>query len=99
MGYYCTVPKTPEQLRICSLCQLNNIKNETRVLFSCTLYNALCSNFYDEIIHKYNFLQDFDIISEIFFLFNNIDPFVCRSLAAFVYDVMSYRNSRLFVIK
>ena len=54
---------------------------------------------FDEIVHKDNFFQDLDITLEIFFLFNNIDPFVCRSLAAFVYDVVSYRNSRLFVIK
>ena len=53
---------------------------------------------FDEIVHKDSFFQDLDITSEIFFLFNNIDPFVCRSLAAIVYDVMSYRNSR-FVIK
>ena len=26
--------------------------------------------------------------SEILFLINNIDPFFCRSLAAFVFDVM-----------
>ena len=91
-----TVPKTPEHLRICTLCQLNNIKNETHVLFSCTLHNALPSKSYDEIVHKYNFFRDLDITSKILFLFDNIDPFICRSLAAFVYDVMSYRNSRLF---
>ena len=94
-----TVPKTPEHLRICTLCQLNNIENETHVLFSYTLYNALCSKFYDEIVHKYNFFQDLDITSKILFLFDNIDPFICRSLAAFVYNVRSYRNSRLFLIK
>ena len=88
-----TVPKTPEHLTICTLCQLNNIKNETRVLLSCTQYNALRSKFYDEIAHKHNiFFQDLDITSKILFLLNNIDPFVCRSLAAFVHDVMSYRN-------
>ena len=93
-----TVPKTPEHLRSCTLCQLNNIENEIHVLFSCTLYNALCLKFYDEIVHKYNF-QDIDVTSRILFLFDNIDPFICRSLAAFVYDVRSYRNSRLFLIK
>ena len=72
------------------MCQLNNIENETHVLFSCTLYNALRSKLYDEIVHKYNFFQDPDITSKILFLLNNIDHFVCRSFAAFVYDVMSY---------
>ena len=94
-----TVPKTPEHLRVYTLCQSNNIENETHVLFSCTLYNALSSKFYDEIVHKYNFFQDLDITSKILFLFNNIVPFVCRSLTAFVYDGMSYRNSRLFLIE
>ena len=94
-----TVPKTPEHLRTCTLCQLNNIENETHVLFSCTLYNALCSKFYDEVVQKYNFFQDLNITSKLLFLFDNIDPFIYRSLAAFVYDVRSYRNSRLFLIK
>ena len=93
-----TVPKTPEHLKICTPCQLNNIENEIHVLFSCTLYNALCLKFYDEVVHKYNF-QDLDITSKILFLFDNIDPFISRSLAAFVYDVRSNRNSRLFLIK
>ena len=94
-----TVPKTPEHLRTCTLCRLNNIKNETHVLFSCTLYNALCSKFYDEIVQKYNFFQDLNITSKLLFLFDNIGPFICRSLAASVYDIRSYRNSRLFLIK
>ena len=94
-----TVPKTPVHLTICTLCQLNNTENETDVLFCCTLYNALRSKLYDEIVHEYNFFQDLDITSKILFLFNNTDPFVCRSLAAFVYEVMSYRKSRLFLIK
>ena len=38
-----TVPKTSEHLRICTLCQSNNIKTETHVLFSFTLHDALCS--------------------------------------------------------
>ena len=62
-----TVPKNPEHLRICTPCQLNNIENETRVLFSYMLYNALRSKFYDEILHKHNFFQDLDINSKILF--------------------------------
>ena len=45
-----TVPKTPEHLRICSLCQANEDENECHVMFSCTLYDTLCSKFLDEII-------------------------------------------------
>ena len=41
-----TVPKTPEKLRICTLCQPNDIENESHFLFSCALYNNLLSKLF-----------------------------------------------------
>ena len=82
-----TVPKTPEKLRICTLCQSNDVENESHVLFSCALYNNFRSKFFDEITGKYKFFKDLSINSKILFLFNDIDPFICRSVAAFVFVV------------
>ena len=41
-------------------------------------------------------VKDLDVNSKIVFLFNNIDAFICRSVAAFVYDITNYRNTMLF---
>ena len=35
-----TVPKTPEDLRICDHCSLNSVENEMHVLFHCDLYDG-----------------------------------------------------------
>ena len=43
----------------------------------------LRNKFFDEIINKYNFFNDLDVKSKILFLFNNIDPFICKPVAAF----------------
>ena len=54
-----TVPKTLEHVRICSLCQANELESECHVIFF--FFFALCiirfaTNFFDEITKKYNFL-------------------------------------------
>ena len=91
-----TVPKTPEKLRICTLCQSNDGENESHALFSCALYNNFRSKFFDEITRKYKFFKDVSINSKILFLFNSIDPFICRSVAAFLFVViMNYRYQTL----
>lgn len=50
-----TVLKTPEHLRICSLCQANEVENECHVMFYCTLYDKLRDKMFNEITEKYNF--------------------------------------------
>ena len=54
-----TVPKTLKHVRICSLCQANELESECHVIFF--FFFALCmirfaTNFFDEITKKYNFL-------------------------------------------
>ena len=51
------------------------------VFFFGTLYETLRNKYFDEITKKYNFFNDFDVKSKILFLFNNIDPFICKSVA------------------
>ena len=36
-----TIPKTPEDLRICDKSNLNSVENELHILFHCDLYNDL----------------------------------------------------------
>ena len=38
-----------------------------------------------------NFFYDVDVKSKILFLFHNIDPFICKSFAAFIFEIMNSR--------
>ena len=58
-------------------------------------YN-LQSNFFEEITEKYKFFVGLSIDSKILFLFNSIDPFICRLVAAFFLDIINYRYQTLY---
>jgi len=61
--------------------------------FSSTLYETLCNKFFhDKIIKKYDLFNDFDVKSKILFLFNNIDPFICKSVSPFNFEIMDCRH-------
>ena len=87
-----TIPKTPLNLRICSFCHSNEVENEIHFLSSCQLYDSLRLNFFNDITYKYSLFNELDINSKVLFLFNSINPFVCRSTAAFVFQAMSLRH-------
>ena len=87
-----TIPKTPINVRICSFCRSNEIESEVHFLFSCQLYDSLRLKFFNEITDKYSLFNELDITAKVLFLFNSIDPFVCRSTAAFVFQAMSLRH-------
>ena len=40
-------------VRICTLCQVNDVENESRALFSYTFYDSFRIQFFDEITGKY----------------------------------------------
>ena len=61
-------------------------------LFSCQLYDSLRLNFFNDITDRYSLVNELDINAKVLFLFNSIDPFVCRSTAAFVFQAMSLRH-------
>ena len=71
------------------------VENDCHVMFSCTLYDTLRNKFFDEIITKYNFFNDLDIKSKLLFLFNNIDPFICKSVAAFIFEIINCRHDHV----
>ena len=66
------------------------------VVLRCIVYNNFRSKFFDDVIQKYNSFKDLDVYSKILFLFNSIDPIICRSVAAFIFDIMKFRYKRLF---
>ena len=88
-----TNPKTPENLRICPFCHLNEVENETHFIFSCQLYNSLSSKFFADVNERYPIFNALDNNLKIIFLFNNIDPFICRRTAAYVHLCMDLRQS------
>ena len=88
--------KTHKDLRICCLCQLNEVDNESHVMLSCTFYNKLRSKFFNEVIEKRNSFKDLDNNSRILFLLNSIYPFICRSVAGFIFHIMNHRYKMLF---
>ena len=55
-----TVPKTPENLRICPFCHLNEVEHELHFLFNCNLYDSLRSNFCRNISNRYPPFNNFD---------------------------------------
>ena len=57
--------------------------------FSCTLYDKLHQKFVSEITEKYNFFEVLDQRSKILFLFNDTGPFACKSVAAFVFEIIN----------
>ena len=81
-----TVPKTPEHLRICSLCHANEVENECHVsyVFLQSLYDTLRNKFFEEII-KRNFFNDLDVNSKKLFLFNYIDSVICKIRCSFYF--------------
>ena len=88
-----TIPKTPENLRICLFCHLDEVENELHFILNCHLYDNLRSKFFEDIIRKYPHFNDFDDNSKIFFLFNNVDPTICRLTAADIHSCMNYRQT------
>ena len=64
-------------------------------MFYRILYDKLRDKLFNEITEKYNFFKDLDERSNILFLFNNIDPFVCKSVAVFVFEIMNQRHNHV----
>ena len=93
-----TVPKTPENLRICSFCHSDEVENEYHFLFSCTFYEEIRKKIYLEIHDKYSHFNSLDNTSKILFLFSSVDPFICRSSAAFVFECMTAQNESQHII-
>ena len=51
-------------------------------------HNDIRKTFFNKINVRYQYFNDLDNNSKILFLFNNVDPFVCRTIAAYICDSM-----------
>ena len=87
-----TVPKTPENLRICPFCHLNEVEHELHLLFNCNLYDSLRSNFYRNIGNRYLLFNNFDNNEKTLFIFNNVSSHIYRLTAAYIHSCMEYRQ-------
>ena len=90
-----TVPKTPEYLRICSLCQANKVENNVTLCFLALYMIRFATNFVMKSLPNITFFNDLDVRSKILFLFNNIDPFICKSVAAYIFEIMNCRHDHV----
>ena len=87
-----TVPKTPENLRICPFCHLNEVEHELHFLFNCNLYDSLRSNFYRNISNGYRLFNNFDNNGKTLFISDNVDLHIYRLTAAYIHSCMEYRQ-------
>ena len=88
-----TIPKTPENLRICPFCHLNEVENETHLYFLVNFTIVYAPSFFADVNERYPIFNDLDNNLKIIFLVNNIDPFICRRTAAYAHLCMDLRQS------
>ena len=93
-----TIPKTPENLRICYHCTLNSVEDEMHFLFHCTFYDELRNFLFDKVTERNGLFANFDYHDKVLFLFNNADPHISRRTAAFVFRAMEKRNKTCSLI-
>ena len=64
-----TIPKTPEDLRICDHCNQNSVENELHILFQCDQYNDLRKTLFIKSTTEIHYLQiTISMIKSVFFL-------------------------------
>ena len=85
-------PKIPENLRTCDHCETGNIENETHFLFRCKLYNQIRNTLYNNIESRYQSFTKMNTKDALLFLLNNVDPFVCKNVAYFIYESFRIRG-------
>ena len=56
-----TIPKTPEDVRICDHCNLNSVDNELHILFHCHLYDDLRKNLFIKINDRNTLFINYNI--------------------------------------
>ena len=66
------------------------------IFYSFVDSDSLRMKIFNIITEKYTHFKELDAQSKILFLFNSIDPTVCRKTAAFACDCMNYRRQMLF---
>ena len=57
-----TIPKTPEDLRICDHCNQNSVENELHILFHCDQYNDLRKTLFIKINDRNTLFTNYNIL-------------------------------------
>ena len=81
-----TIPKTPEDLRICDHCNLHSVENELHILFRCDLYNDLRKTLFIKINDRNTLFTNYNVHDKVCFRFNNTDSHISRLTANFVFQ-------------
>ena len=55
--------------------------------------HVLRSKFFVDMIKNYPHFHDLDDNFKIIFVFNNVDPIICRLTAAYIYLCVDYREA------
>ena len=92
------LPKIPENLRICQLCSSNKVENEIHFLFECNLYKNLRQHFLQDVEAKCSKFVDFNKSEKVIFLFNNVDPYVCKILGYYM-SIWAFQLREFYSIK
>ena len=88
-----TIPKTPEDLRICDDCNLNSVENEMHILSRCDLYNDLRKTLFIKSTTEIHYLlTNHNIHEKVCFLFDNTDSHDSRVTAYFVFQAFERRK-------
>ena len=66
-------------------CSYNEVENESHFLFSCNLYQDIRKKFFEDVSLNYPHFNTLNNSDKILFLFNNIDPFICKKLGYFTF--------------
>ena len=94
LGRYQTV-NIPREKRICPLCKLNQVENESHFLIQCNKYTLQRQNFYNQIN---KIIPDIDIKStseNINLLINSNDRNVNKIVMKFISTCMNIRDTLL----
>ena len=87
-----TIPKTPEDLRICDHCNLNSVEHEMHMFFHCDLYNDLRKTLFIKINDQNTLFTHYNIHDKVCFLFDNTDSQINRLTANFVFQAFERRK-------
>ena len=87
-----TIPKTPEDLRICDHCNQNSVENELHILFRSDQYNDVRKTLCIKINDRNTFFTNYNIHDKVCFLFNNTDSHISRLAVNFIFQASERRK-------
>ena len=91
-----TIPKTPEDLRICDHWNLNSVENKKHAFNFTVTYDDLIETLFIKI-NKWNTLfTNYNTHNNVCFLFNNTDSHISTLTANYVFQAFEIRKKHNF---